>query len=212
MQRGLSKYWPWRMTAVLAVTTALSCGTGIRDGEGEVYANRMVGQEGLDIRVGEATLSVGLNSLNYPPTLISLRRFATIDHSGAVGPVFEIEIPTPDAFSQDPRIVISTSDTVASLPSSTIGYLVPGATIEQWVPDSPPASSTPPCASPNVCGPVQIKEFTQPAGGTEPPTTRLQFAIVKKCGVIGDCGLFQACTSSACQACLTNGPCNYPKP
>ena len=210
MQRGLSKYWPWRVTAVLAVSTALSCGTGIRDGEGEVYANRMVGQEGLDIQVGEATLSIGLNSLRDSPTLVSVRRFNTIDHSGAVGPVFEIEIPTPNAFTNDPRIGISTLDTVASLPSSAIGYLVPGVSKEQWVPDSP--SESPPCTSTEVCGPVQIREFTQPASGTEPPTTRLQFAIVKKCGLIGDCGLLQACSAGACQACAPSGPCNYSSP
>jgi hypothetical protein len=210
MQRGLSKYGPLRSTAVLTVTTALSCGTGIRDGEGEVYANRIVGQEGLDIQVGEATLSVGLNSLRNPPTLISLRRFATIDHSGAVGPVFEVEIPTPDAFSNDPRIVISTLDTVASLPSSAIGYLVPGVSNEQWVPDSP--SEFPPCTSTEVCGPVQIQEFIRPAAGTKPPTTRLEFAIVKKCDGIGDCGPLQACSSRACQACQPSSECNPASP
>jgi len=210
MQRGLSIYWPWRVTAVLAVTTALSCGTGIRTIEREVEVSRTIDQEGFDLKLGEATLNVCMNCLDSP-ALITLRRFHTYEHHlGAVGPVFEIELPTPDTFRQDPRIVIETSFTVANNGSSVIGFLVPGGTYEQWVPDSTQASPT--CDKPNICGPVQILEFTKPNSGTDPPTNILEFAIVKKCGGIRDCGPLQTCSSGACQQCATPSDCNPATP
>lgn len=210
MQRGLSTYWPWRVTAVLAVTTALSCGTGIRTVEGEAETSRTIDQEGFDLKLGEATLNVCQNCL-AAPALITLRRFHTYQHHlGAVGPVFEIELPTPDTFKQDPRIVIETSTAIANNDSFVIGFLVPGGTHEQWVPDSPAASLA--CSAPEVCGPVQILGFTKPGGGTASPTNRLEFAIVKKCGSISDCGPLQACNSGACQECATPSDCNPATP
>ena len=211
MKRGLSTYWPWRVTAVLAVTTALSCGTGIRTVEvQEVAVSRTIDQEGFDLKLGEATLNVWKNCLDSA-ALITLRRFHSYDHHlGAVGPVFEIELPAPNTFKCDPRIVMETSSTIANNGSPVIGYLVPGGTKEQWVPDSTPAS--PPCTAPNICGPVQNQSFTNPGSGTLSPTNRLEFAIVEKCNGIGECGPSQACTSGACQECQLNSECNPPAP
>lgn len=209
MERGQQTEWPWRLTAVLAVTTALSCGTGIRTTEEqEVAVSRTVDAEGLDLKLGEGTLNVWKNCLDSP-TLITLRRFHSYEHHlGAVGPVFEIEIPVPDTFTCDPRIVIETSSAIANNGSSVIGFLVPGGTNEQWVPDSTQAS--PPCTAPDICGPVQNQSFTKPGGGT--PTNRLEFAVVESCGGTPNCGPSQACTSGACQECQTNGECNPPAP
>ena len=211
MKRGLSTYWPWRLTAVLAVAMAPSCGTGIRTvEEQEVAVSRTVDAEGFDLKLGEGTLNVWKNCL-ASPALITLRRFHSYEHHlGAVGPVFEIEIPTSDTFMCDPRIVIGTSSAVANNDSSVIGFLVPGGTNEQWVPDSTQAN--PSCTKPDICGPVQNQSFTSPGGGTLPPTNRLEFAIVEKCGQTSDCGPSQACTSGACQECQTNSECNQPAP
>jgi hypothetical protein len=211
MQRGRTTYWRWRVAAVLAVTTALSCGTGIRTTEEqEVAVSRTIDSEGFDLKLGEGTLNVWKNCLDSP-TLITLRRFHSYDHHlGAVGPVFEIEIPAPDTFTCDPRIVIETSSAIANNGSPVIGFLVPGGTNEQWVPDSTPAN--PSCTKPNICGPVQNQSFTSPGGGTLDPTNRLEFAIIETCGGPSDCGSRQTCTSGACQECQTNGLCNPPTP
>jgi hypothetical protein len=197
--------------ALLAVAATASCGTGIHDGEGDWYVSKTIDQSGGQLVLGEATLDVKEHSLKSPPTLITLRRFPTVQHSGAVGAVFEIQIPTPDTFSNDPRIAISTSDAVATTTGSMIGYLVPGVDNEQWVPDSTPA--VPPCSGAVVCGPVQSQAFT-PGGAADAglATARLQFAIVTQCDSAAICPFGQTCSSRACQQCAAGGPCNYPPP
>jgi hypothetical protein len=209
MERGRQIKWPWRLTAVLAVTTALSCGTGIRTVEGEVEVSKIIDKDGFDLKLGEATLNVKKDCLDGP-ALIILRRFHTYDHHpGAVGPVFEIEIPTFDTFKQDPRIVIETLPTTAISKSSFIGFLVPGVDNEQWVPDSVDSTKAdPPCSPPDICGPVQLLGFPQPDSSAASQASRLDYAIVKKCQDISECGLNQACSASACQECATSGPCN----
>jgi hypothetical protein len=209
MERGRQIRWPWRLTAVLAVTTALSCGTGIRTVEGEVEVSKIIDKDGFDLKLGEATLNVKKDCLDGP-ALIILRRFHTYDHHpGAVGPVFEIEIPTFDTFKQDPRIVIETLPTTAISKSSFIGFLVPGVDNEQWVPDSVDSTKAdPPCSPPDICGPVQLLGFPQPDSSAASQASRLDYAIVKKCQDISECGLNQACSASACQECATSGPCN----
>ena len=209
MQRGLSKYWPWRATAVLAESTALSCGTGIRDGDGYVYMSKTIDFPGDTLVLREATVAIPEASL-LGPTLITLRRFSTLDHSGAVSPVFEIQVPTDDAFQIDPWIEISTSQDVAGKAASVIGFLDPGVPGEQWVPDS--NSSTTPCTSPPpvVCGPVQRGGFRTPGGGYADTfrACKSAYAIVTKCASPATCPIGQTCTSTACQACNASGPCN----
>ena len=211
MQRGLLKYWPCRVTAVLAVTTALSCGTGIRDGEGPLFESKVIGQQGGRIEVGEATLDIWKDCLSAP-ALITLRRFPAITHTGAVGPVFEIEIPAPDTFINDPQIGIQTWPDVAKASTSVIGFLIPGVDGAQWVPDSP--AVLPVCDSGVVCGPVQILSFTKPGGSTNPTltTSKLDLAIVQKCSGTSECPVNQACSSGACQACATGGECKRATP
>jgi hypothetical protein len=212
MQRGISITGLWMGIAVLAVAFAASCGTGIRDGQGDWYVSKTIDQSGGQLVLGEATLDIKDHSLKSPPALITLRRFPAVQHSGAVGAVFEIQIPIPDTFSNDPRIAISTSDAVATATGSMIGYLVPGADNEQWIPDS--SQAVPPCSGPVVCGPVQSQEFTNRGGAADSglTTTRLQFAIVTQCDSAAICPIGQTCSSRACQQCAAGGPCNYPPP
>lgn len=194
--------------AFLAISTTISCGTGIRDGDGYVYVTKTIGPEGGQIVLQEATLDVPSASLNEPKS-ITMHRFQTIDHAGAVGPVFEIQIPTPDIFNIDPQIGIVTSDATAHNPASAIGYLHPGISGEQWVPDS--QQSLPGCLPPTVCGSVQSGEFSAPGGGM-PPTTKLDFAIVTQCAVTADCQVNQTCSSLACQQCVDVSNCKTSSP
>ncbi len=209
MQRGVLKIRPWGVIAALAMATTMSCGTGIRDGEGYAYVTETIGPEGGQIQLQEATLDVWPACLKEPAA-ITMRRYPTIDHSGAVGPAFEIQIPTPTTFVGNPDIEIVTSDVVASNPTSTIGFLYPGVPgpDQQWVPMTSMPFQT--CYPPTVCGPVQILGFSQDQGGTLPPTTKLDFAIVTHCASNGDCAARQTCSSNACQQCYEVTNCNPP--
>jgi hypothetical protein len=209
MQRGISIRWPWVGIAVLAVAATVSCGTGIRDGQGDLYVTKTIGPEGGQLVFREATLIVWPNDLSAPAS-ITMRRFPTIDHAGAVGPVFEIQIPTPTTFIGDPDIQIVASDVPTPNPASTIGFLVPGIANEQWVPvTSQPFLS---CSSPTVCGPVQSGGFNHP-GGTGSglsPTAKLDLAIITQCASNADCAGRQTCSSTACQQCVEISNCNPP--
>jgi hypothetical protein len=207
MKRGVLNRRSRGMIAVLVMAAMMSCGAGIRDGQGDVYVTKTIGQEGDQIVLGEATLDVWQDCL-ASDAVITLRRFAFVRHGGAVSPVFEIQVPSPGTFQKDPRIGISTSSMAVISPSPVIGFLVPGVDNEQWVPDS--SSPSQPCSGPVVCGPVQIKGFTEPGGSGSglPQTTRLQFAIVTQCQSPADCPGGQTCTAMACQICPTSSPCN----
>lgn len=160
-------------------------------------------QRGGRIVLGELTLDVWESCLASTATII-VRRYDTIKHTGAIGPVFEIELPSFDTFIKDPQISISTSPDVLTCGSCTVGFLVPGLTPQQWVPDTPPTPPT--CMSGVICGPLQVQSFTKPDSTFT--TTIVQFAIVKQCGSISDCGSKQACNSGACQQCPTSAACN----
>jgi hypothetical protein len=207
MGHGVSTRWFCAVAAFLAGASGISCGAGIQDGRGEVYATRIVGQSGGQIVLREATLDVKQDCVQ-DPVPITLRRYESIKHSGAVGPVFEIEVPTPDTFRKDPQIDVATSSLAVTSLNPVIGFLVPGADNEQWVPDSPmPAPS---CPSSVVCGPVQSQTFTDPGSDASPVvTTRvLLLAIVTQCATIADCPSNQTCNSKACQECPKDAPCN----
>ncbi len=199
---------PWGVIAFLATSTTMSCGTGIRDGEGDLYVTKTIGPEGGQIVFQEATLDVPTASLTEPAA-ITIRRFPTIDHAGAVGPVFEIQIPTPDTFNIDPQVGIVTSDAAAANPAARIGFLYPGINNEQWVPDT--SQPFPGCYSPTVCGPVQSDGFKNPSGSM-PPTTKLDFAIITQCASTDDCAVHQACSSWACQQCVEVSNCKTSSP
>jgi hypothetical protein len=208
MQRVVLNMGPWGLIAALAMATTMSCGTGIRDGESEFSMTKTIGPEGGQIVLQEATLDIPTLSLKDPET-ITLRRFWTIDHTGADSPVFEIQIPTPNIFNLDPQIGIVTSDAAAANPAATIGFLYPGISNEQWVPDTSKPFLA--CSPPTVCGPVQSDGFENPSGAV-PPTTKLDFAIVTGCASNADCEINQTCSSLACQQCVEVTSCKTSAP
>jgi hypothetical protein len=171
-----------------------------------ISTSQILDSQGGRIVLGELTLDVWENCLASSATII-VRRYDTIKHTGAIGPVFEIELPTADTFINDAQLSIATSADVLACDSCTIGFLVPSLTPQQWVPDSP--ASPPKCLLPGVvCGPLQIQSFSKPKADSTFNTTIVQFAIVKQCGSNSDCSLNQACSSRACQQCPTSALCN----
>ncbi len=207
MERRVSTIRFCAIAACLAGGAAISCGTGIHDGRGEVFATSIIGPSGGQILLREATLDIGEDSVQGEAP-ITLRRYDSIAHSGAVGPVFEIQVPTPDTFTHDPHIGIATAPAVVASAKSVIGFLIPGVPNEQWIPDS--TTSTAPCPGSDVCGPVQKDTFFNPGGSIDAgfTTTVLRLAIVTQCAGNADCLSRQACTSRACQKCPPNSPCN----
>jgi hypothetical protein len=163
--------------------------------------SKTLDRQGGKIQLAELTLDVWLDCL-ASTAMITVRRYPGIGHAGAIGPVFEIEVPSPSAFINDPQISIAISADMPACDSCTIGFLVPSLTNQQWVPDSP--ASPPTCPSGVVCGPLQKGTYF------DNNTTIVQFAIVKPCpsGSSGDCGPKQACNAGACQQCPTGGYCN----
>src|SRR6266498_5751188 len=101
MKRALTNLPSWIASLVALVATVPSCGRGIHDGEGEVYAKKTVDRNGDRLILGEAVLDVWPNCL-AGPTVVTLRRAQTLGPSGAVSSIFQLEIPTPDAFTNDP--------------------------------------------------------------------------------------------------------------
>jgi|GEM_PF-6492456 len=207
MESGASTNRSCALAAFVAGTATLSCGPGVHDGRGEVFTSQTIDQRGGQLVLREGTLDVWQECLSGPVT-ITLRRYDSIDHRGAVGPVFEIQVPTPDTFRKDPRIGIAASSLVAGSASSVIGFLVPGVASEQWVPDSSVTISD--CLPGVVCGPVQRLSFINPGGSIDPSltTTLLRLAIVTRCTSNEDCASQQACNSGACQQCPTSSLCN----
>lgn len=200
MQRGLPNTRPWPGIFVLAMVSCLSCGSGLHAGEGEWYAQKTIDQNGGQIVLGEAVLDVWKGCLPGP-TLITLRRFPSIAQTGAIGPVFELEIPAPQTFIANPRLSIATSPAIAVDPNSIIAKLVPAGKVQEWIPEDPRAS----CTSPWVCDDLQTSAFTTPPSSSQlASTNKLDYAIVKLCGDQSDCSLpHQSCQARACQYCPT---------
>lgn len=195
MQRRLSTTRPWLEILLLATSTAvLSCGSGIHIGEGDQFARKTIDQNGDKIVLREAVLDVVKGALSAS-TQITVRRFEGNARDGAISPIFEIEIPTPDSFANNPRLFIAASTETANDPTSYIGHM-DGA---WWIPEQPRRED---CEMPSsVCGHLQTSLFS------ERGLTRLDYAIVKRCESRADCLLpDQSCQSNACQYCPTCGP------
>jgi hypothetical protein len=207
MERGISIGW-LRAAGALTAAAGISCGPGIHSGDGWYFVSKPIDRSGDQLVLREGVLDVWENCV-AESSLITLRRFDRIDHTGAIGPVFSVEVSSSNTFVNDPQISIVSPAAVDPAQGLTIGYLVPGDPDKQWVPDSP---ATPPtCAAGVVCGPVQIESFKQPGGDPTKATTTVEFAIVKQCATSrGDCPSRQACNSGACQQCPipTGGDCN----
>jgi hypothetical protein len=203
-----------RIATLVACVAGLSCGTGLRDGNDEESVTRTIGPEGGQIAFMEGTLDIPKDSVD-PAVPIILRRYPSIKHAGAIGPVFEIQVPKPGTFNQDPTIGISTIASVAVDSNSAIGYLTPSFAEVQWVPDQKtPNTYKPSCQSSAVCDLVQSQAFTNPGnlGDAGITTTVLQFAIVQRCIHTTECLKGLACNSGACQECPEDSPCSLGVP
>jgi hypothetical protein len=203
-----------RIATLVACAAGLSCGTGIRDGNDEESVTRTIGPEGGQIAFMEGTLDIPKDSVD-PAVPIILRRYPSIKHAGAIGPVFEIQIPTPNTFAHsDPTIGISTTASVVADSNSVIGYLVPSVTKVEWVPDQTPEQSKPTCQSSAVCDFVQSQAFPNHGNLVDAGITVsvLQFAIVQQCTDTKECLKGLACNSKACQECPADSPCSSGAP
>ncbi len=199
MQRGPLHTSRPGFLVLAATATVLSCGSGIHSYQEEASVTTAVDvKTGGTVALAGATLDICPEACLKESTTIIFRRFPTIPHGGALSSVFEIEIPSPDAFTNDPTISISTSKALASDPSSTIGFLIPGSAKDIWVPHQ----ASLPCDPSWVCSKVQIDTFTSPSPDIGlSSTTKLDFAIIKKCGQSSECKKGQFCTGGACQDC-----------
>jgi hypothetical protein len=208
MKQGISIARGRAVVAMVASSLAVSCGSGIHSGKGEVFESATVEPAGGTVAVEDGILRLYQGAVTSP-SVITLRRYDEVVPAGAVSPVFEVQLPTPDTLKVDPRLDIHSAAAVSSAPTLfTMGFLSPMSTdLWIWVPDS--TSSYPDCAEGYVCGPVQGQSFTKPAGGgVIPPTDVLRLAILRTCKAITDCGSSQTCQSGVCQQCLSPTNCN----
>lgn len=186
------------VAALVAWTGVVSCAGGIHDTNDEPSVATTIGIGGGHIAMMEAVLDVPRGSLSSDQ-VIRVSRFKSIGHTGALSPVFEIEVPEQTTFSQDPTIGILTTPQLAADADQVIGFLVPAE--QQWIPVQG-QTSTVPCDPSTVCGPVQSEAFTRHK------TTVLDFAIVTLCAGGRDCPAGQSCASSgACQQCPEGSAC-----
>jgi hypothetical protein len=205
MERRESTTWLGWVAALLAATCGVSCGTGIRDGRGEVFTTETMGTSIGRIELKEAVLDYWEGTVAEPSS-ITLRRYDEIERAGAVGPVFELELPSPGVLQKDPRLGIRTSAEVKGNDRATIGFVSPST--GEWIPDST-NSRQDGCPELAICGPVQILSFATPSGNSDTrnaPTPVLRLAIVMRCAALADCDHNQTCTAGACQQCIDFSP------
>jgi hypothetical protein len=197
MKRALTNLPSWVASLAALAATVPSCGSGIHDGEGEVYAKETIDDNGGRIVLREAVLDIPPRCV-AGPTPITLRRYAAIDNSGAISPVFQLEIPTAKTFVDRPQLSIVASSEISSGENSALGHLLPDGHPQLWIPEQPRASVCD--LSSSVCSLLQLQAFTDP-----PTTSKLDYAIVKLCNASSDCLPNQSCQSGACQYCPTCG-------
>ncbi len=210
MERRESTIWLGLVATCLLAAFGSSCGTGIRDGKGEVYATKTFDVTGGRMQLDGAILDIWPGSVaGLSP--ITMRRYEEVAPRGAVGPVFEIELPSWNTVqNNDPRIGIDTTADIRTATWARIGYLSPMASgLDIWVPDSTESTSAG-CPDLAVCGPVQLASFQYPGGASLnlSPSKVLRLAIVRTCGTRADCGPNQTCQGGACQQCLSPSDCN----
>ncbi len=188
----------------------MACGQGLSDGKGEFFATETFDVQGGRMQLDGAILDIWPGSVGGP-SAITMRRYEQVSPAGAIGPVFEIALPSADAVkNNDPRLGIDTTADVKASPWATIGFLSPTASgLDVWVPDSTNTRQDG-CPSLAICGPVQLGSFLAPGDASLnlPPTSQLRLAIVKLCASRADCGANQSCVARACQQCVSLSDCN----
>jgi hypothetical protein len=203
MERGTTKDRLRAAATIAAAAAGVSCGTGIRDGEGYFFVSETIDQKGGQLALREAILDICEGCMPLAGT-VTLRRYEQIELSGAIGPIFQIETPSPDSFANDASISIATSPAVAKAARSAIGSLptIDGSVVGQWTPNAVDATQA--CMPGSVCGRVTRASFA----GSTVATNTVYFAILERCSAMEDCPSKQTCTSAACQDCPKEVPCN----
>jgi hypothetical protein len=209
MERGVLMNRLCTVAAFLAGAAGLSCGAGVHDGRGEVFVTQTVDNDlGGTVVLREATLRVPSGAVDSPSASITLRRFDADTYTGDRSPEFEISLPSPFTFTQDPELDISVTPDVPGISDLVLAYWDSVAEQPAWVPTTslPPV----PCQSPDVCGQVQIQAFSDPdhKGDAGTRCSALRFGIVQRCGETSDCLSNQACSAGACQRCSGISNCN----
>jgi hypothetical protein len=156
--------------------------------------SRVVDDNGADIYLDEAKLSIGPGTFREP-TLVILRKFLSVDHVGAYGAVFEISVPSPGLFRQDAKLTLQVPPIGANQPNLVLGTLDPGLSLaaQQWVPVSLSALS-----------PDQTSVTGSVTGFGN--ASILQYGAVVRCPSTV-CPSGQACNAGACQQCPTGSSC-----
>ncbi len=153
------------------------------------------------ITLGEATLTFGPGSFQTPGELVTMQRIPTIGHTGAIGAVFQVSVPSVGLVHEDPTLTIQVPTDVPSSEAQNLGLaaLDPSQSTakQQWTPLQSPTST-------QDQGQTTISAH---ASGLE-STATLDYALVIPCTTNGTaCPNCMACTSQACQQCPTDSPC-----
>jgi hypothetical protein len=201
MERGVSKIASLIGVAFVAAVAGVGgCGAGLYDGDGAAEVTTSIGVDGGEITLGQAQLKIDAMCL-LTPTSITLRRYQSLAQTGAYGPVFQIEIPTPETFTDDPTLEIVVPPSVETRQDLVLGFLVPGLYgPEQWVPTT----------SNKQRSPTRLSGAIQSQGFVNNGVTALDYAIIVPCNATSQCSKNQACSSGACQRCNQNSECNFP--
>ncbi len=185
--------------ALLAGGAAVSCGSGLHDGDEEQWTTAEV-SAGASIEFMGAKLSLCGECLAGAAD-ISLGWRRKSDHVGARSAEYAIKVPSSDTLQRAPTITISAAPALATDSMSVIGVLRRGDAGEMlWIPDQESADA---CVSSttSVCGPVQIGIFK------DSDNSVMRFAIVQKCGKTAECRPGESCSGNACNHCSSTSNC-----
>lgn len=159
------------LTALLASAGGVSCAGGIHDSNDQPSVTWTLDSGGSHIAMMEAVFDFPAGSVQSP-TLVTLSRFKTIPYTGALSPVFRLQVPDQHTFQLDPTLTILTTADIAKDDNSYLGYLAPDENI--WIPMQPnPLTGT--CDPSTVCGAVQSQAFS------DHKTKFLDLAVVTRC-------------------------------
>ena len=158
---------------------------------------KIVDDSGDELILDEAKLTIGPGTFQNA-TLVTLRKIASIDHSGAWGPVFEISVSGVGLFRQVAKLTLQVPFIGANQQYLALGMLDPSVSVavQQWVPASDSRLSL---DQTSVTGSVT-------GFGT---TSVLQYSAVVNCTTPGVvlCQAGEACNAGACQQCPTGSTC-----
>jgi hypothetical protein len=158
---------------------------------------KIVDDTGAELILDEARLTIGPGTFQTP-TLVTLRKLASIDHSGARGPVFEIAVPGIGLFRQVAKLTLQVQSIGANQQYLALGWLDPSQSVavQQWVPASDSrlsADQTSVTGSVTGFGSASVLQYSAVVSCTTP-------------GVV-QCQSGEACNAGACQQCPTGGVC-----